>query len=157
MVEGKLRKASQVSSFFLQNIMGAEFVEPNNPTGILGVTLKMAGMGTEMKHTATRNCRLLVLLTGLLKCDTNNKIASAILKRGTGAAPANGDAATGTTMGTQAAAVGLTVDNYVPFSVIASASLLDAGEQIWFDFALATDDAGATADLAQVFVTFLEL
>jgi len=111
----------------------------------------MAGLGS----AASSPCVFTPLASGKIRITINGISSTAVaaatvqlmgLRYGTGAIPANGDAATGTTIGTTISAKGNSLATPIPFSLSGTASLT-AGTAYWCDMTYATS---ATADAASV-------
>lgn len=121
-------------------------VNPSNPTGTTSVTQVMAGIGSGCTITPASSTRLYIRITGD-GSNTNAGIGTLVQARfGTGAAPANGAAATGTTIGAQIAGVSPAANNNFPFTIGGIATGLTPGTAYWVDvgFAAGTNTSSLT-------------
>ena len=114
---------------------------PSDPTAITGVTAKMLGLA--VAFTPLRTGRILVITKGNITCDTTAKLTTVRLRYGTGTAPANDAASTGTAAGIASTFTALTGMVTVPFADAALISGLTIGTAYWLDYSAVTDDAGA--------------
>jgi hypothetical protein len=105
-----------------------------NPTGVTGTTPLMLGMGSVFKFTPNGTSAV-ISISGQLTNSTANGGTFATLRYGTGVAPVNGAAATGTNTVTQATSTS-PVNVIFPAMLIAAISGLTPGVQIWFDLSL---------------------
>jgi hypothetical protein len=130
---------------------------PANPATTVSTTLVMMGLGTTVAFTPRSSG--LVVVTFACSVLTATAVAAVTVgpRFGTGAAPANGVAVTGTRFGvlgdisTQAPAI------TVPDSVSAQAVLsLTVNTAYWFDLALATATAADAATMTNVSFTLVE-
>lgn len=128
--------------------------QPANPTGTTNTTGKMMGLAGAITPAASG--RILVIISGDI---TNNNAlggAKALLKYGTGAAPSNGDAPSGTSLGSQVSLSLVPAANTTePFTVQGIATGLSVGTAYWVDLDLAAITAG-TASVADLSVTIME-
>jgi hypothetical protein len=132
---------------------------PSNPTGVVGGTLKMQGLGAVgWTLTPTATGKVLVTLTGWMGNNTIGGSATGTLYRGTTfPAPVNNAALTGTAMTPAIAISAVATANYgYPFTTHILATGLAVGTQYWFDFALAAGATG-TAFIAYLNATAIEL
>lgn len=113
---------------------------PANPAATASVTLVMMGLGATVTYTPVLTGTVLVLATGYVSTAVAVVPLTIGGRFGTGTAPVNGAAVTGTRFGpaadvtTQALAIG------VPGDITLSQVLtgLALGTAVWFDFALLT-------------------
>ena len=107
---------------------------PANPAGTAsnspGV---MMGLGATCKITPIYSGRIHLAIMGSMLNNTNVGSTFVILRWGTGAAPANGAANTGTAVTNFVEGTSSVATYALPFSVSAPVSGLTAGVQIWFD------------------------
>lgn len=132
---------------------------PANPAGTVSTTQVMMGLGSACVYTPASSG--LVLVSAYTTFFTLVAASSVFLtgQYGTGAAPANGAAVTGTQFG------GSAVPEYGGGSTAANARnvtltdllTLTPGEEYWFDFAVATNTAADEAELQGVVMVLAEL
>jgi hypothetical protein len=128
-------------------------VTPASPTG--AATAKM--MGLAVAFTPSHSGIAQVIVSGYIKNDTADAISIALLKRGTGTAPVNGAASTGTSVGVATSATHYDVNARVPFTLMGIATSLVIGTPYWFDVVLSTDDAVSVAQLFGLSVAIIEI
>ena len=128
--------------------------QPTNPTGTTSTTAVMMGLAGSILLQGTG--RLLVMLSGDVKNDTTADGVTVQLRYGTGVAPVNGAALTGTAIGNTEAFTALTGVTQVPFSQQAVVSGLTVGTTYWLDAAVAAVTAG-TASILNLSLTAIEL
>lgn len=127
---------------------------PADPTGTTDTTGKMMGLAGSFTPAITG--RVVMVITGNIASSASADGAAAQLTYGTGSAPANAAALTGTAAGTiaQVTAVNVNADKY-PFTCLAYASLT-AGTTYWFDLRLKATTAG-TASVTSIYMLAVEL
>jgi len=130
---------------------------PASPTGSASATLVMAGIGSSATITPTTTGFLDITFQGYFTSDTVGSGCQFNIRTGTGTAPANGAAATGTTQSSANSLGTVTVANthQVPFTIRAIGSAT-AGVANWMDLAFRIVNAG-TCTLASVSWTAVEL
>lgn len=126
---------------------------PGNPTGTTSTTEVM--MGLSGSFTASSTGRVLAIITGNM--DNNSGDASnGQMYFGTGTAPTNGAALTGTAVGTKVI-YGATISNqFLPFTCSAIISLTPS-TAYWFDMALANGTGGGTAAINNLSISICEI
>lgn len=129
-------------------------VTPSNPSGTTDLTGKMMGLASVVTPTASG--KLLVIHTGLFTNSTINDGASVTLRHGTGTAPANGAALTGTIDGNNPQMIATSGAATQPFTIAWTITGLTVGTPYWFDFGLSAI-TGGTAAITNVGVTINEL
>lgn len=132
---------------------------PTNPTGTTSTTGVMMGIAGAITPVVTG--RVFIMISGTLNNTTGDAGAQVQLRTGTGAAPANGAALTGTTRGGpvkgQATSSGATTTPLItPFSCNAIVTGLTVGTAIWIDVELAAITAG-TATVTGLSLSAYEL
>lgn len=139
----------------IQNQTAATQTAPANPTSTTSLTGVMMGLAASI--TPVRKGSVLITITGDIETSGNGNGGALQIRTGTGAAPANGVAATGTAQGS--------IVNYrnpansvvrVPFSASAIVSGLTLGTAIWIDLGLAAV-TGGTAAVRNVSISAAEL
>jgi len=127
---------------------------PADPTGTTDATGKMMGLAASI--TPASSGRIHVTITGTIKnASAIADGANVQLRTGTGAAPANGDALTGTARGGLVKYVAATTAQKVPFTVCAIVSGLSLSVAVWLDLGLAAV-TGGTAEVTDLSVTAFE-
>lgn len=133
---------------------------PADQTGNATATLKMNGLGAAgapCTITPTSTGRVIFTITGDIGNATTGDGVSLKLVYGTGAAPANAAAATGTQIGASRATwVALTGMLTVPWAITASATGLAVATAVWYDLQIA-DVTGGTATIKNVTCTANEI
>lgn len=127
---------------------------PTNPTGTTSATAKMMGLAGNL--TPTSSGTYLIIVSGYTtntRANTNSLIQ---IYTGTGTAPSNGAALTGTAEGTQLTASATSTTDDVPFSVSAVVTGLTVGTTYWLDISLASSNAGGTASVKSVNISAIE-
>lgn len=127
---------------------------PSNPTGTTSVTAVHMGLGGTCKITPTYSGRLNVRFSGNMANNTATGIETVAIKYGTGTAPANGDAATGTTLGTALLGTSDANGSILPFSNGGIITGLTPGTQYWFDLTVLVN--GGTGTLTNIGFTAFE-
>jgi hypothetical protein len=120
---------------------------PGDPTGTTDTTGKMMGLAGSI--TPTTSGRILIMITGTLQSSGTSigNGAKAQLRYGTGSAPANAGALTGTSVGGFVASVNesTTANTQQPFACQAVVTGLTVGTAYWLDIALAAIVSGTAA------------
>jgi len=118
---------------------------PANPAGATTGSLTMQGVGGTCTITPSFSTRVHVTVTGRMANSAAAGIAAAALRRGTGTAPVNGAADTGTALGsTSQAFTNTSASELSPFALNGIITGLTVGVAIWIDLAAATGGAGTT-------------
>jgi len=132
---------------------------PSNPTGTTSTAaFKMMGLGSTWKLTPTAYTVVRVTIDGQCTNNTNGDGVQILVAYGTGTAPANAAAASGTTVGSTITWTALTslLTNGVPFAKDVIITGLSAGTAYWFDIQLQAV-TGGTASILNLEVTAQEL
>jgi hypothetical protein len=132
---------------------------PADPTATASQSLVMMGLGTTCTYTPAGSGLVLVIVSG--GASTNTSIVTGQFggRFGTGTAPNNGDAVSGTRFGSAAeiqfksGGAPVTVQTFALTAVLA----LTPATAYWFDIALLTSVAADTAILKGVSMAFAEL
>lgn len=120
-------------------------VGPSTPTGTTSSSPVMMGLGGVCHITPTTSTRVFVTIQGAVSNNTNSDASTIGLRQGTGTAPVNGAAATGTVYGTTIGAGGAANANVTwPFNLSAIITGLTIGTPIWFDLTLAVQVGGTS-------------
>ena len=127
---------------------------PLNPTGTTNTTGLM--MGLNQVITPKTTTRLLVTISGVVSQSTTADGAKWQIRAGTGAAPTNGAALTGTAYGSLQQMTFLTGVLSIPFSLTALITGLTVNTATWVDVSLAAI-TGGTATMTSVSVSVEEI
>lgn len=132
---------------------------PAAPTGTTDTTGKMMGLAGSITPTTTG--RVVVAISGNLSNSTGaaGNGAQARMRYGTGSAPANGAALTGTTFGSAFESMVLeraTASDPYPFCLVGLITGLTLNTAIWLDVQLAAI-SGGTATLGNLSITAFEV
>ena len=125
---------------------------PSNPTGTTSSTGVMMGLAGSITPTATG--RVLIVVSGSSVNSTALDGLKFQLRYGTGSAPANGAALTGTTI--SALVSTLTGATQIAFSTQAVVTALALNTAIWIDLSLSAT-TGGTASLSNISISAVEL
>jgi len=131
---------------------------PANPASTTSVTLVMMGLGSTCVFTPSGTGKVLVNVSGWYLTQTATVNATIGGRFGTGTAPVNGAAVSGTRFGPIGDPAGHAVNTANPggFAITALLSLT-AGTAYWFDIALATSAGADAAVLSNIAMTIAEL
>ncbi len=131
---------------------------PGDPAATASATLVMMGLGSTCTFTPASSGNVKITVTGTTLTNTAAVQITLGGRYGTGAAPGNGAAVTGTRFGSGADRVirAASTAAGVPFTVDAVISLT-AGTAYWFDIALATLTAADTAQVNTVGAAIFEI
>lgn len=122
-----------VAQSLTNTILDANPADPASTTSTTGV---MMGLGTTCKLTPSYSTRVHITVDGVLSATATARVF-AIGKFGTGTAPINGAAFSGTTFGgTRAVSIGATFTDGIPFSTSAVITGLTPATAYWFDIDL---------------------
>ena len=153
-----LRNCAGNISIFCGNTTATMQASAGNPAGTISSASRMTGVGSTCTITPNFNTRVVITIGGNVQNTTAGDGAQLNLYYGSGTAPANGAATTGT-LTTASAALGVSAGNSlaVPFnlgSVVVTG--LTPGTAYWFDLALAVI-TGGTASATGVWCSAFEL
>lgn len=134
---------------------------PAAPVGTTSSTGVMMGLGGVTNITPATSGRVLIVISGTIKNSTGDSGAKVQARYGTGAAPVNGDALTGTAIGGlvqchMVASGSTNLPPIAPFSVQAIVSGLSVATTYWIDASLAIITSG-TATITDVSISVIEL
>jgi hypothetical protein len=116
---------------------------------------RMMGYGTTSFITPARSGKVHIIITGNMSTGTANDGGQAQIAFGTGSAPANAAAATGTTVGQQVQFTSNNTANTFPFTVQGIATMT-VGTAYWIDLQGAAV-TGGTATMNNITITAVEL
>lgn len=128
---------------------------PAAPTGTASAVQVMMGLAGTITPLVTGKALLLVSGT-IFNASAIADGALVQIRYGTGATPANGDAATGTAVGGAVQYVAATTAEKAPFSLNAFVSGLTPATAYWIDVGLAAI-TGGTASISDVSISAVEL
>ena len=112
-------------------------------TSTSSASFVMAGLGAAASPTLitpSATGRVSFILTGMFQQQTALATCEFKIAYGTGGAPANGAAATGTVIGATVSVRGPATAGYGPISLAANVSGLTVGTQYWFDVQFLTSN-----------------
>jgi hypothetical protein len=125
-------------------------IKPANPTGTSGTAQLMMGLGaqtTPVAYTPSGGGKVIIIVTGVLVSSTASSSGIAGGRYGTGAAPVNGAANTGTAFGPATDAsvrsASVSATNGAAF-VITDRLSLTPGTTYWFDLSVGSITSGDT-------------
>lgn len=126
----------------------ASFATPSNPTGTNSATAKMMGLGSSCTLTPVYSTRVDVSFDFEVTAGSvmNGNVR---IRYGTGSAPANGGAATGTAVGAERSITVPVASGAVGGSLRAIITGLSKGTAYWFDLTLWTG-SGSTVSLRSI-------
>jgi len=138
----------------------AAYAPTTNPAGTASTTQVMAGLaaltGGPAAFTPRGTGRVQVQIQGTAANSVATDGSLVQIRYGTGAAPVNGAAATGTAVGNPQTVTSATASASCTVSVSAVIPALSVGTAYWFDLGEAAV-TGGTATLSNLMVTFTEL
>jgi hypothetical protein len=120
-------------------------------------TLKMGGYGSSWTATPTRGTKLRITVTGYITANSSTNTALFNLRYGTGTAPAQGDAVTGsggTT--TDYLATPNAANSFIPFVMQYEATGLTLSTVYWFDVTMRSSPSN-TATMTPISVVIEEV
>lgn len=123
------------------------------PTGTASTTAVMMGIAGSITPTSTG--RVTFTISGQMANNTVNDGATVQLRTGTGTAPTNGAALTGTQRGVSQTHTSLVAADTAGFSITVTVTGLTLGTAVWIDAALAAV-TGGTASITGVTINAVE-
>lgn len=123
----------------------ADQVTSATPTGTTSATAVMAGLGATLSLTPAKSTRVRLVISGQMSNSTINDGVTLDARYGTGTAPANGDAVTGTLAGIAQTATSLVALQRSGFCLQAIITGLTIGTAYWFDFSELAVTGGTAA------------
>jgi parallel beta-helix repeat protein len=134
---------------------------PANPTATASTSLVMMGLGTTCTYTPKGSGSVMVTACGFWNTATASATGTFSARYGTGTAPANGAAVSGTRWGTGTTDSGInsarSISAPAPFSLTQVITGLTAGTAYWFDLTTSTGNVADSATITNVVMTFAEL
>lgn len=128
--------------------------QPTNPTSTTSTTGVMMGLAGSITPRVTG--RLFITVSGQCKNSTNNRSCVITVRTGTGTAPANGAALTGTAQSPAVTSLGASTTNTFPFCIPTIATGFTVGTAVWIDISLANVTSG-TASVSNITITAIEI
>lgn len=125
------------------------------PAGTLSISGVMMGAGISI--TPNRTGTVMVVVSGMFGNNTNNGGAVVGLRYGTGTAPVNGAALTGTSVGQNQSYTSAASTDQSGFAINRIITGLIPGTAYWFDISLAAITAATTASTAGVNMSAVEI
>lgn len=127
---------------------------PADPTGTTNTTGLMMGLAGSFTPAVTG--RVLITISGDVQNNTNGDGAKFQIRYGTGAAPANAAALTGTAVGGLVNMLVAAANQRLPFSLNAIVTGLTVGTAYWLDIGLAAV-TGGTAAAKNISISVVEI
>ena len=128
---------------------GVRADNPSDPLATASATAVMMGLAEHITPSATG--RVLVIASGVASNDAAGKGVAVEIRTGTGAAPANGDAVTGTKRGVTRSNVD--TGAFVTHAIVTGLAL---STQIWMDLAVAVTGGSGNASVSNLEISMLE-
>jgi len=141
-----------------QALATSQGLHPANPSATSSVSLVMMGLGATLAFTPASTGIVLVSMSGTAQIATGVQTITLGGRYGTGTAPVNGAAASGSRFGASAdqSLKPAAVASGVAWALTDVLSLV-AGTAYWFDIALATGNASDAASLQTIGCSLVEL
>jgi len=123
---------------------------PSDPTGTTSTSAVMMGLGGTCKITPVYSSRVEIRFQGSLANTTSTQLVSLGARFGTGTAPSNGAAASGTTVGSVVTGWVAANNGQLPFGGVGGIITgLTPGTAYWFDLtALVSSGTGSLANIS---------
>lgn len=128
---------------------------PVDSAGTANTTATMMGLAGSITPLTTG--RVTISITGSISQATSGKVTQAKIRTGTGTAPANGDAATGTARGNFATLTAAAAAQKVPFTCQTLATGLVLGTAVWIDLSVLVNSGASTGAVVDVNINAIEL
>lgn len=125
---------------------------PADPTGTTSTSGVMMGLAGSI--TPASSGKILIMISGDLKSSSAATLKMQI-RYGTGSAPGNGGALTGTAVGNLATAIGNDADQQFPTTCNAIISSLSVGTAYWIDVSLST--SAGTGTVKNISMSVMEI
>ena|SRR5215472_5033246 len=123
-----------------------------SPAGVSGSAYKMMGLNLTLSSGAGAGSGFAVAADGLIANSVAGGISQAVICFGTGGVPANGQAQTGTIIGSSAGYLSASAGASAPFSISGRPlnSAITPNTTYWFDLALQSTSGGGTATVTNL-------
>lgn len=154
-MSGYINNKDQILPDVISGIFHPVQFKPADPAQITGATDSMLGLGTTVTYKPNRSGNVLVMVDGNITDDTTGDLGTWKFRYGTGTAPANNAAASGTAVTPSTTWTALTGVLSVPFSDSQYLTLTD-GTTYWFDFSTAATGGGAKVGMTQLTYVIME-
>lgn len=136
---------------------------PADPAGTTNTTGVMMGLGGAAKITPTATGKVMFMISGDMTNPTDDSACNVQMRTGTGTAPANGAALTGTTRGglikyeINNTSLGGTAEARVPFTCSMLVTGLTLNTAVWIDLALQRTNNSGTCLVRDISISAYEL
>lgn len=127
---------------------------PANPTGTTSTTQVMAGLAVAFTPRSTGRMLVVVTMRGANSTAASGALAQ--IRFGTGTAPTNGAAATGTAVGAATHAISTAANEFNTIALTAIITGATVGTALWVDLGEAAVTSG-TATLTNISVSIVEI
>lgn len=127
---------------------------PAKPTGTTSTAGVMMGLAASFTPRVTG--RVLIIVSGQCFNSTNHRSCVMTVRTGTGTAPTNGAALTGTAQSPAVTSLGASTTNTFPFCIPTIVTGLTVGTAIWIDMSLANVTSG-TASMSNITINAIEI
>jgi hypothetical protein len=128
----------------------------NTPTGTTSTSDVMMGLGASFTITPATTGKVAIVIAGQCTASVGGNAFGGTLRYGTGTAPANGAAATGTTVGNGFGGYSTTGGDSVPCTVTGIISGLAVGTTYWIDLGLHSGSGSSMASVSYLTMTARE-
>ena len=154
---GEIRAAKLLAAWTLgsNGSAGALVASPTGTSNTGGVMLGLSNSAPGNIITPQNTGRVAINICGVVAQNTSGDGANWNIRTGTGAAPANGAALTGTVTGGTQSMTFLTGVLKIPFAISSYVVGLTIGTPLWIDLAFAAV-TGGTVTMTQVMTTAFE-
>ncbi|WP_316196866.1 hypothetical protein [Bradyrhizobium sp. SZCCHNS3053] len=126
---------------------------PSNPTGTTSTGAQvMMGLGSSATVTPVTSGKVFIHVNGQINQTTSGDGCILQIRYGTGSAPTNGAAATGTTAGSAPGFVSAATTNAVPFALAAYVTGLTPSTAYWIDLGVQAVTGGTCTPLANTVI-----
>jgi hypothetical protein len=116
---------------------------PSNPAATTSATAVMMGLGSTIAFTPNQSTRLLIIISGQMGNTVAGDVVTAQLRYGTGTAPANGVAVTGTQIAGSQTITSVSAGQRSGLCLTCILPGLSIGTAYWFDLALNITTGGS--------------
>lgn len=155
-MSGYISNKNQILPDVIDSIFHAAVFKPADPSQITGATDSMLGMGTTVTYTPNRSGILSIDISGNITDDTSADLGTWKFRYGTGTAPANAAAASGTAVTPSSTWTALTGITSAPFGDTQLITVT-LGPTYWFDYSAAATGGGAKVGMTQMKFKIMEV
>lgn len=150
-------QAQQINTSPISAFTGATLAAlPSNPTGTTSTSGVMMGLGSTCTITPATSTRITVSVSGTVSNNTLNDGVFARINTGTGVAPANAAAISGTARTSAQSATAYATGANMPYSQTWVVTGLTPGTAVWIDLVFGAI-TGGTASITNVNCTAAEM